>query len=351
LRLGEPQRLSRALSMYTINLAAGGGPTREQAAKQRAKGREVLAQQPPQPFLEGLAHGMEGFCEYFVGEWDKAKVELLRAEKLLREQCLGASYELRVVQMLLCRTEVFQGDLVSLARRAPDYVREAEEKSDHYASVALLASSTYLLALAAGDLGAAERALETAEQRLSSDRFQLTHFYCEAARLHLELYRGNGAAAHARWLETWPKAKKNMLFFVQSTHIVSLEHRARAALAAATAGGQVDATLLAQVDADIRALDKFDLPWSSALAGLLRAGLATARGDVAAATSLMTSAAQALEACGMHLYAAVSRLRLGQLLDGASGEQQRTEALSWMQRQGIREPDRMAAMLGPAQAR
>jgi hypothetical protein len=349
LRLGEPSRVSRALSMYTINVAAGGGPKREQAAKQCAVGREVLAQQPADPLLHAFNHGMVGFCEYFVGQWDRAKEELARSEKLFREQCVGASYELRVVQLLLCRTEVFQGDLASLARHAPDYVREAEEKTDHYASVALLASATYLLAVAAGDLETAERALTTAEQRLTADRFQLTHFYCEAARMQVELYRGNGAAAHARWQEVWPKAKKNMLFFVESTHVVSREHRGRAALAAALKSEGVDLTLLAQVDADIRALDKFKLPWASALAALLRGGVATARGDTQTAIAGMTAAVEALEACGMRLHANAALLRLGQLTGGDAGEQHVAKASAWMQSQGIHEPERMATMLAPAQ--
>jgi hypothetical protein len=351
LRLGEPFRVSRALSMFTINVAAGGGPKREQAAAQCARGTEVLAQQPPHPFLQALHHGMVGFCHYFVGEWDRAKVELAASEKLFREQCVGASYELRVVQLILCRTEVFQGDLASLAKHVHDYVREAEEKTDHYASLALLASATYLLAVAADDLPAAERYLDTAEARLSSDRFQLTHFYCEAARMQLDLYRGNGAAAHARWLDVWPKAKKNMLFFVESTHVVSREHRGRAALAAATQGEQADAKLLAQVDADIRALDKFKLPWASALGALLRGGVATARGDSQAAVAGMTAAVAALEACGMHLHAEAARFRLGQLTGGDAGAQHIAQATARMQRQGIREPERMAAMLAPARLR
>jgi tetratricopeptide (TPR) repeat protein len=348
LRLGEPFRVSRALSMYTINVAVGGTTKREQAQKQRAMNRELMAQQPAHPFLEGMAHGMDGFCEYFLGEWDKAKEELVRAEKVLREQCLGASYELRVVQMLLCRTEVFQGDFASLARRAPEYLREAEDKSDHYASVALLASAGYLLQLAAGDVEAAERAVGRAEERLSADKFQLPHFYCQAARMQLELYRGDAAAAHARWLETFPKAKKNKLFFVQSTHILTLEHRARAALALATARAGVDASLLAQVEADVRALEGFAVPWASALATLLQAGVALAREDREAGAARLGAAVKALEATGMRLYAAAALLRLGQLTGGAAGQGQVTHAATFMQRQGIREPERMAAMLAPA---
>jgi hypothetical protein len=49
----------------------------------------------------------------------------------------------------------------------------------------------------------------------------------------------------------------------------------------------------------------------------------------------------------MLLYAAVARLRLGEMLGDDEGSALAGEARAWMTGQGVRSPDRFAAMLAP----
>ena len=112
--------------------------------------------------------------------------------------------------------------------------------------------------------------------------------------------------------------------------------RGRAALAAAQAGGDRAAMRKAAL-ADARRLEKEQMRWATALARLLRAGVAKLDGDDAGADKLLGEAVVDLEALDMHLYAQGARR--------ARGEVAAVDA--WMAKQHVRNPLRMGALLVP----
>ena len=89
------------------------------------------------------------------------------------------------------------------------------------------------------------------------------------------------------------------------------------------------------------------MAWSDPLALLLRAAVASARGDAAAASTVLSEAAERFAGVEMSLYAAAARRRVGLVRGGESGRQLVAEADAWMQEQGIRKPDLMTRMLAP----
>jgi hypothetical protein len=97
----------------------------------------------------------------------------------------------------------------------------------------------------------------------------------------------------------------------------------------------------------VRSLRREKLPWSDALADLLEAGIAFRRGEGNRSRQLLATAADRLTACDMHLYAAVARRRLGQLLEGEQGQALMRQAEEWMSGQAIRNLDRMTTLLAP----
>jgi hypothetical protein len=79
----------------------------------------------------------------------------------------------------------------------------------------------------------------------------------------------------------------------------------------------------------------------------VKAGVASSKDDRAGAIEALRSAAESAEAADMRLHAAVARLRLGELLGGAEGEDLASRASAWFGAQDVRAPRRLAAMLAP----
>ena len=88
-------------------------------------------------------------------------------------------------------------------------------------------------------------------------------------------------------------------------------------------------------------------PWACAHAQLLRAGVAAARGDRAAALSLFASTADRFDAVDMKLDAAAARRRLGELLGGGPGQALISRVDDWMRSQTIRDPALLVAVIAP----
>jgi hypothetical protein len=161
--------------------------------------------------------------------------------------------------------------------------------------------------------------------------------------VQIELYTGDAASAWRRVRDGWDAVRRSHLLRVQQVRIFLTHLRGRCALAAA---GN-DKAVLRSAAADARALRRERMPWADALGRLLDAGVAWGRGDSRAA-ALFGEAAEWSQEADMHLYAAVARRRQGELLGGAEGKAIREEAEAWMAGQGIRNIERMTALLAPA---
>lgn len=87
------------------------------------------------------------------------------------------------------------------------------------------------------------------------------------------------------------------------------------------------------------------MPWSDALAVLLRAGLASARGDRAAAIRLLADAEARFGTAEMAMYAAAARRRRGELVGGDEGKALIGLADGTMGERGVVNPEAMTRML------
>ena len=96
-----------------------------------------------------------------------------------------------------------------------------------------------------------------------------------------------------------------------------------------------------------RRLDRQQLPWTSALAQLIKAGVASVRGDAGRAERLLADATERFESADMGLFAASARRQLGQLRGGDEGRELIEQADAWMRAQSILNPSRMASCLAP----
>ncbi|MBV8267092.1 MAG: hypothetical protein JO252_12255 [Planctomycetaceae bacterium] len=125
-----------------------------------------------------------------------------------------------------------------------------------------------------------------------------------------------------------------------------LQHGGRCAIAMAATAADPRWLLRQAADYACR-LERERLPWTDALARLIRAGAASVRRETDRAVHFLTVAAEGFEACEMELIAAATRRQLGRQLGGDEGRTLIARADDWMAGQAIRRPDRMTACLAP----
>ena len=127
--------------------------------------------------------------------------------------------------------------------------------------------------------------------------------------------------------------------------------RARSALGAARQLARSQPSeverLLTEAERDTQQLARERMPWADAVASLLRAGVASARGSVAVAELELARAADELDGVSMELYAAAARHRRGQLLGGDAGAALIESAEAWFAGQGVKAPAALVAMMTP----
>jgi hypothetical protein len=134
---------------------------------------------------------------------------------------------------------------------------------------------------------------------------------------------------------------------VQLGRVAGYHARARTALAVAGERPEQKAALVKDARWAAKQLVKQGVAWADALAALARAGAAKLSGDGEGAARELDVALAGFDALEMKLYAAVVRMRQGQLRGGAEGTALVAQAEAWMRGQGIVRPERFAAMLAP----
>src|SRR5262249_9437936 len=148
----------------------------------------------------------------------------------------------------------------------------------HYSLVNIETGPMALLYLAADDPQRLQQANEDAAQRLARGTFLIQHYFALMGQCMLDLYRGDGAAAHGRIVAAWPALRRSLLMRVQAVRVAAVEQRCRCAIAAASSRTTSSEDLLTAAERDARALSHENLPWPKASAAMLRGSLAAARG-------------------------------------------------------------------------
>jgi hypothetical protein len=284
---------------------------------------------------------------YLRGEWKQAGELCDQAESILRSQCRGATAEVDSTSLFSLWSLQFRGEVAELGRRWPVVFKEALGRGDRHMVTNLNTFLMSTLLLAADDPDGAEVELLRSMSQWTQQGFHVQHNEWCGAEAQIRLYRGESIAAWDFLTKRYaPALARSHLMRVQKIRIFFYERRARCALAAAQAAANPH-PLLRAAERDARRLDREDMAWSRALAYSIKAGIATARGDRHGAAAQFAAAVTHLEAVDMHLYAAASRRRLGELLGGEEGRTQVERADSWMRQQTIQRPARMADIFAP----
>ncbi|MBZ5618581.1 MAG: AAA family ATPase [Acidobacteriia bacterium] len=349
LRSGEPCRISTALCSEAGYFALQGGRKRDKVERLLGAAQELAERGGNQNAvaLVALAKGMAAFLE---GQWKQAVERMDMAESILRERCTGVAWEVATAHMMGSVSLFLMGELKELKHRLPRIVKDAETRGDLFEVTDLRTRLAHALCLMEDDPERAHAEISAAVTGWRRREFDLQHWWAWIGGVETDLYGGKPEDAWVRIESDWPKLRWSFLTRVQYVYIESLHHRARAALALAAAestNAALRRKLLRRAERDARSMEREHMPWSDALAALLRAGIASTRGSRQESVKLLEDAEQRLVAAGMVLYAMAARRARGRLLGGERGRELSASAEEWMRNQEILNPARMAAMLAP----
>jgi serine/threonine protein kinase len=345
LKAGEPFHLARALATEAGSSALAGWGARRRTAR-LLRIATSLAQAVGHPYAQATVAVGSGFAAYLEGRWKDAVTAYDRAEQLYRERCTGVAWELDLMHAYSLWALARMGRVAELGRRLPTLLREASERRDLFAIANLGTYATTMVRLAEDDPEGAARESREAMAQWSRGGFYLQHRYAVLGNTYIQLYGGGGRAAWDYLSEIWPAYRRSLLRRTQIIRIEMLNLRALGGLAAA-ATDPTPGAFLRSAAADARRLESEGSPLADAHARAIRAALAAACGGRAAAEALLSRAAALFDAADMGLPSASLRYRLGRLVGGEQGRELTDQALRWMEGQGIRRPDRMAAAYAP----
>ncbi len=347
LQAGEPSRVARALAMEAAYAAVSGERARRRVERLQ-KVAEDLARRIDDPQALGLSIGAKGMASYLRGRWKPARENCERAERILRDRCVGVAWELHTVQMYALLSMLNLGQVKEMARLVPARLREAEERGDLIALIGLRTLANFSW-LAGDDVAGARREVDTAEKLAPRNGYFLVHNWILTGRTQVDLYDGDARGAYQRIVEAWPVQEKSLVMRIQMVRIIALWSRGRAAvaLAASLTPGAERSRLLAEAARDARAVERAGPAFAVPHGRLLRAGIAAVAGDRPAARALCEQALALFESSDMALHAQVARRCLAPLVGADEARHLLATSDAWMASEEILSPSRVAAVIAP----
>jgi eukaryotic-like serine/threonine-protein kinase len=344
LRAGESYRVARAMAFEAAQTATRGAKTRKRAVQIAQRGEE-LAQRVGHPHAIGLSIWASGVAAYLVGHWKNAASLCERAAEVLRDRCTGVMWELTIAHRFMLSAMLYMGEVGEVSRRVPALLAAALDQGNLFAAMDLR-TRLNLIWLAADDPVRARTEVIEGLKAWSHEGFHLQHYTAMHALAQIELYTGDAEVAWRHIQGQWKDLENSMLMRLQVLRIEAMHLLARAALASAKGSSETEVRLhtaekLAQKIANEH------VPWGMPFAYLIRAAVASQRGDNSKATGLLTQAIEAFDLADIDLYEAVARRRLGELIGGERGLRDIAEADAWMRKRQVLNPEAMTRLMAP----
>ncbi len=351
LKLGEPSRVSKAMSLEAIFLAAQADVVRARWLVERVN---RIAEEHDIGVGRSLVQATRAFYEFFCNSaWRRALEQFNEAAAYYRGQRSSAGFEIDTVELFTCWSLTYLGELAEVGRRVPAMVRAAERRGNRYAAVTLRCGFQGVWLVRDDDVTEAERDIveALASWAPSRDSYHIQHLLALYTRTDLCFYAGDWQRARKLLEDDAEPLRRSLLERPPLNGLLVGHQRAKVLLAQVAGSPTMPASerraLLARAAAKGRWMARHPLPLARAQSWLVHAGVAAAAGDDAAAVEQLRSAVGALEALDTHLWANAARRRLGQTLGGDEGAAHLARADAWMAAQGIKSAPRITAMLVP----
>lgn len=349
LRAGERQRIARAVNMQAAHVASEGRSSRPRLQSLLATGARA-ARDMPSAEVRAWATVCRGTAQYLIGEFPEARDACDAALAVFRGECAGAhNWESSVAIQFAVQSLFYLGELRELTRRTSAHLREALDRGDLYAAVILRTGDPSTVPLVADDPSTCRANVDAAMREWSKTGFHLEHCYELYTRTNINLYECAPSAAYERLLNRWQPLRRSLLMRVQFVRFTMWGCRARAAIAAANeTSGPTRKGLLDVARRDLRRITRERVAWSTALARLWGAGLASVAGeDAKRVVGLLRDAVAGCEATHMRVFAALATRRLGEALGTEDGAALVRQADALFASEGVKRPTAFAATFAP----
>ncbi len=340
LRSGDRFQVVRASALSASQLASlGGVPSKRERALFQIAAR--LASASGNPEWVAFVDVAKGAGLFLRGSWKEA-FALLEANNA--KQPYGHTHWHSNANLFGVRSLFFLGDIEELGRREAPLVADADARGDLYTKVNFASSTTITMHLAADDPAGARRQLHEAMEQWSQTRFFVQHWQAMVFEPDIDLYVGDGAAAHDRLMRDMLALKRSLLLNVQSVRAMTFYTRGRSAVASIDSRPERREALIEEARQMAQNLERERMPWTAPLAGIVRAVAENAAGDREATMAALRAVLESAESANMPMHAAVARHRLGVVLGGDKGHALANSALQSLAARGIRDPLRWTAI-------
>ena len=189
---GEPSRIARAMAIESA--ARGAYPAGRTLSEKLVQQSKALAKSVGNPHAIALSILADGMMATASGEWKKALALSEEALAILRDQCVGVTWELNMAQNLVIWALMYQGELRELSRQVPALLADARSRGNWYIATELCTRSNFVW-LAADDPDEGERLTIESIERWSQKGFHRQHYSARLARVQTALYRGDAETA------------------------------------------------------------------------------------------------------------------------------------------------------------
>jgi hypothetical protein len=341
LRAGDPLQILRAAALEAAQLATLGGAPSKRERELFEVARRIAADSSGADY-QAFLDGTYGVTLFLRGRWREAR-EVLDASNAKVPPSQNPWYANGV--LFAIRSLYFSGSLRELGRRQARVTADAHDRGDLYTTVNFGTTTAITLNLAADDPEGARRAAREAMEQWSQTGFLVQHFQAMAFEPDIDLYLGEGRAAHERLMRDWGALRKSLLLNVQ--FVRGIVHYARGRCAVAAILPETRGARIAEARGMHRKLAREGMPWTSVLAALVLASAENAAGDREATLAALRQAIDAAEACEMSMHAAAARFRLGQRLGGPEGESETEAAAQAIAAEGVRHAARWVSIYLP----
>ncbi len=345
LRLGEPRRLSRALSVEAVYMATAGDAAGSAKLLVQAG---AIANRAGDAQAQAFVEVVTGFSEFVLGRFPQALAMTDLGARDLKTHCPGAFWDRRTAQLAAIWTVGWMGDLNDLGERVEQGVREAERRGDLYTGTTLRTGVPNLTWLRKGDPAGARAVVLDAMRQWTQRGYHSQHYWSLLALTRIDLYEGDAHAAQARVEREWTRLSRALILQVRLMGVEALHMRASASLAvAALERGSARRQMIRAAERDARRIGAMRWSLGAPCVRVIQAGIAALGGDEARLSSELDAAAQGFDAVSMSLHANVARWHLGRARGGDAGRALVAAAEAWMVAQGIANVHRLAAVIAP----
>ncbi|MFO0681379.1 MAG: protein kinase [Sandaracinus sp.] len=331
LRSGSPLRIARALALESgLTSMSGRSPAHAQALLDEAR---LVMGARSDPRLLALFAVSRASAAWIRGEFRQC-VELAgEAERIARDECVGAWWELGLARSVLQDSLRWQGRYGELRERTEGYLADAARRADRYGLVTYRTRFASTLALVDGDVDAAWEAC-TGEGAWGAEGTHLQHLAALHARAEILLYAGRPEEALEEVDRASAGLRMGALWVMPSPRAKLLHLRACCALACAQkASGSPRRALLRRASADLARVRRAGWRYATLLAEIGEESIRAVQGarDEVALRRLEERA---------------TALDLGALA-AALGTARSPEGAARLRALGPHEPERFAWMLAP----